>query len=161
MNERRDTPERSATGLLLVATAIALVWANLSPSYFTVFTYEIFPTFELRDAINELLMAAFFLVVTIEIKHELLVGELSAPRRAALPIAAAFGGMLVPALIYLAFNAHTPYERGWGTPMATDIAFTLGILQLLGRRVPPALLIFVAALAIADDLGAVVVIALF
>lgn len=161
MKQHRDAPERSATVLLLIATAIAIVWANLSPSYFSFFSYELLPTFELRDAINELLMAAFFLVVTIEIKHEIQVGQLSSPRRAALPIAAAFGGMLVPALIYLLFNAHTPYERGWGTPMATDIAFTLGVLQLLGKRVPPSLLIFVAALAIADDLGAVVVIAVF
>jgi NhaA family Na+:H+ antiporter len=156
-----DTPERKATLLLLVATAIAVVLANTTSAYESFFTYEIISTFEIRDAINELLMALFFLVVTIEIRHELRQGELSTPRRAALPIAAAIGGMIVPAIIYLLFNAHTPFERAWGVPMATDIAFTLGLMQLLGRRIPPSLLIFVAALAIADDLGAVVVIAIF
>lgn len=146
---------------MLLATAAALVWANLSPSYFHLFDFEVLPTFTFRDVINELLMALFFLVVTIEIRHELAVGELSSRHRAALPVAAALGGMVVPALIYLAFNHHTSYERGWGTPMATDIAFTLGILQLLGKRTRPAILVFVAALAIADDLGAVIVIAGF
>jgi NhaA family Na+:H+ antiporter len=157
----RDTPERSSTLLLVIATAAALVWANLSDSYVHVFDQEMIAAFTVRDVINDLLMTLFFLVVSLEIKHELTVGELSSARKAALPIGAALGGMLVPAAIYLAFNAHTPLARGWGTPMATDIAFTLGVMQLLGKRVPPALLIFVAALAIADDLGAVAVIAIF
>lgn len=161
VKEHRDTPERSSSLLLVLATALALVWANLSPSYQLLFDQHIAAAFTLRDIINDLLMAFFFLVVSLEIKHELTVGELSSARKAALPIGAALGGMLVPAAIYLAFNAHTPLARGWGTPMATDIAFTLGVMQMLGKRVPASLLVFVAALAIADDLGAVAVIAIF
>jgi len=106
-------------------------------------------------------MAVFFFVVGLEIKREVLVGELSTARKAALPILAAFGGMLVPALIYLSLNASTERAVGWGIPVATDIAFALGILMLLGRRAPLGLRIFLTALAIADDLAAVLVIALF
>ncbi len=111
--------------------------------------------------INEGLMAFFFFVVGLEIKREVLVGELSAPRQAALPIIAAIGGMVVPALIYFLFNQTEPWSRGWGIPMATDIAFCVGALVLLGNRVPQALMIFLVSLAIVDDLGAVVVIAVF
>jgi NhaA family Na+:H+ antiporter len=103
----------------------------------------------------------FFFVVGLEIKRELMVGELASPRRAALPLAAALGGMVVPAVIYTVVNFGTPEVHGWGIPMATDIAFSLGILYLLGDRVPAGLRIFLASLAIADDLGAVIVIALF
>jgi NhaA family Na+:H+ antiporter len=106
-------------------------------------------------------MAMFFFVVGLEIKRELLVGELASPRLAALPLLAAVGGMLVPALIYTALNYGRPEAHGWGIPMATDIAFSLGILHLLGNRVPGGLKIFLASLAIADDLGAVIAIALF
>jgi NhaA family Na+:H+ antiporter len=106
-------------------------------------------------------MAVFFFAVGLEIKRELLVGELAAPRKAAGPIAAAVGGMLVPAAIYLGLNAGGPGRPGWGIPMATDIAFALGALTVLGRRVPEALKVFLVALAIVDDLGAVLVIALF
>jgi Na+:H+ antiporter, NhaA family len=107
-------------------------------------------------------MAAFFLIVGLELKREFLVGELAAPRRALLPIVAAAGGMLVPASIYAMINVASPDARaGWGVPMATDIAFALGVLRLLGSRIPTGLAIFLAALAIVDDLGAVVVIALF
>jgi NhaA family Na+:H+ antiporter len=111
--------------------------------------------------INEGLMAFFFFVVGLEIKREVLVGELSAPRQAALPIIAAIGGMVVPAFIYFLFNQTEPWSRGWGIPMATDIAFCVGALVMLGNRVPKALMIFLVSLAIVDDLGAVVVIAVF
>jgi NhaA family Na+:H+ antiporter len=111
--------------------------------------------------INDGLMAVFFLVVGLEIKREVLVGELSSFRQASLPIFAAVGGMVVPALIYISFSFGTNYQNGWGIPMATDIAFALGILSLLGKRVPTTLKIFLAALAIVDDLGAIVVLAVF
>jgi NhaA family Na+:H+ antiporter len=111
--------------------------------------------------VNDGLMALFFLLVGLELKREVLVGELSSIKDAILPIAAALGGMIVPGLIYAAFNAGTPTASGWGIPMATDIAFAIGILVLLAWRVPRNLIIFLTALAIADDLGAVLVIALF
>lgn len=111
--------------------------------------------------INDALMATFFFLVGLEIKREALIGELSNPRKAAVPIAAAAGGMLVPGLIYAAFNWGRPTIRGWGVPTATDIAFSLGVLALLGKRVPAGLRVFLATLAIADDLGALLVIAIF
>jgi NhaA family Na+:H+ antiporter len=156
--------------LLLAATAAALVWAN-SPwagSYHALWAtpvtvgvggFAIAKPLELW--VNDGLMAVFFFVVGLEIKRELLVGELASPKRAALPAIAALGGMVVPAAIYLAFNLDGPGSRGWGVPMATDIAFAIGVLALLGDRVPLSLKVFLTALAIVDDLGAVLVIALF
>jgi len=110
---------------------------------------------------NEGLMAMFFFVVGLEIKREILVGELASLRQAALPVASAIGGMIVPALLYWTVNASGPGASGWGIPIATDIAFALGILALLGNRIPLTLKVFLAALAIGDDLMAVLVIALF
>jgi Na+:H+ antiporter, NhaA family len=115
----------------------------------------------LHHLVNDGLMAVFFLVVGLELKREILVGELSSLRDAALPVVAALGGMIVPAGIYHGFNPSGPMAQGWGIPMATDIAFAVGILVLLAWRIPRNLIIFLTALAIADDLGAVLVIALF
>jgi NhaA family Na+:H+ antiporter len=161
----------SAGGLVLLAcTAIALAWANSpwEPSYhdlwevpITVGSPRVGLTLSLRHWVNDLLMAVFFLLVGLEIKREVLVGELASRRTAALPMAAAIGGMVVPALLYSALNAGGPGSPGWGIPMATDIAFALGVLALLGSRVPVGLKVFLAALAIADDIGAVLVIAVF
>ncbi len=106
-------------------------------------------------------MAVFFFVVGLEIKREMVLGELSSFKQAILPVTAAIGGMVVPAAIYLMFNVGGEGEAGWGIPMATDIAFALGILAIFGKRVPLGLKIFLTALAIADDMGAVLVIALF
>lgn len=158
-------------GLLLFSCAVvALIWANspfadaydaLLHTYITVGVGE----WELHESVlhwvNDGLMAVFFLLVGLEIKRELLTGELASPRRAALPIVAAIGGMVVPAGFYYALNASGVGASGWGIPMATDIAFALAVVMALGRRVPLALKVFLTAIAIVDDLGAVLVIALF
>ena len=168
---RRRLHAAPAGGLVLLAcAAVAMVWAN-SPaahSYHALWETPIaigvgdrHAASSLHGIVNDGLMAVFFFLVGLEIKREVLVGELASMRQAALPVAAALGGMLVPALVFLAFNASGPASRGWGIPMATDIAFALGVLALLGDRFPPALRVFLSALAIADDLGAVLVIALF
>ena len=161
----------SASGIvLLIATAIALGWANSpwSESYHHLWELPVGGTFggatvstTLHHLINDGLMAVFFFVVGLEIKREIIAGELSSLRSAALPMVAALGGMVVPAAIYAAMNAGGPGLRGWGVPMATDIAFALGVLALLGDRVPTGLKVFLAALAIVDDIGAVLVIAVF
>lgn len=111
--------------------------------------------------VNDALMAVFFFVVGLEIKREMVVGELSSFKKASLPIFAALGGMIVPAAIFYTINAGTPSESGWGIPMATDIAFSLGVISLLGKRVPISIKIFLTALAIVDDIGAIVVLAIF
>jgi NhaA family Na+:H+ antiporter len=154
------------SGLILMAcTAVALAWAN-SPwaeGYFQLWETEITIgiTETVHHWINDGLMAVFFLLVGLEIKRELIVGELASARHAALPIAAALGGMVVPALLYALVNVGGPGAHGWGIPMATDIAFALGVLTLLGPRVPIGLKVFLTALAIVDDMGAVLVLALF
>ncbi|MBP3426487.1 MAG: Na+/H+ antiporter NhaA [Rikenellaceae bacterium] len=118
-------------------------------------------TINIEKFINDGLMVVFFFVVGLEIKHEIKEGQLSTPRKAILPVVAALGGMLVPALIYTLFNRNSEYAIGWGIPTATDIAFAIAIMAMLGKRVPVSLKVFLTALAIADDLGAIVVIALF
>ncbi|HET6953950.1 MAG TPA: Na+/H+ antiporter NhaA, partial [Acidimicrobiales bacterium] len=155
---------------LVVATAVALVWAN-SPwdaAYDDLWHTRLAISLggheldlDLRHWINDGLMTVFFFVVGLEIKRELAEGELREPRKAALPAIAAVGGMVVPALIFLALNAGRPAADGWGIPMATDIAMAVGVLSLLGGRVPASLKLFVLALAIVDDIGAILVIALF
>jgi len=160
--------EAGAGLLLIAAAAVALILANspLAGRYHAVFTGPILYTPIAKLAtldlwVNDALMAVFFFVVGLEIKRELHAGELSELRRAALPAFAALGGMIVPAIIYMSWNAGTPASGGWGVPMATDIAFAVGALTLLGKRVPPALRILLLALAVIDDLGAIIVIALF
>jgi NhaA family Na+:H+ antiporter len=156
--------------ILLAAAAIALMWANSpwhesyehlwhTPISLGIGTWGVEKS--LHFWINELLMTVFFLVVGLEIKRELVEGALSDLRRAALPIAAAIGGMVVPAVFYFALNPSPPTQSGWGVPMATDIAFAVGVLTLLGKRVPAALRVLLLALAIIDDIGAILVIALF
>ena len=159
-----------AVGIVLIAcTLISLVVAN-SPyqlPYLHFWETEVHVPegwhlpHTLLHWINDGLMALFFFLVGMEIKRELMVGELSSVRKSMLPALAALGGMICPALLFLAFNAHTDHLRGWGIPMATDIAFSLGILSLLGDRVPVNLKIFLMALAIIDDLGAILTIAIF
>ncbi len=162
--------EASGGILLLGCTLIALFWANSpwAPVYnalwetkFTLGIGSAVLSKPLLLWINDGLMAVFFFVVGLEIKREILIGELASLKRAALPVLAALGGMLIPAGIYFFFNKGTPSAPGWGIPMATDIAFALGVLTLLGKRVPVSLKIFLMALAIIDDLGAVLVIAFF
>lgn len=159
-----------AVGITLLAcTILSLLLANTSWSadYLELIEKEIHiaGAWQLPHTflhwINDGLMAVFFFQVGMEIKRELLIGELSSIKKASLPIAAAIGGMLVPALIYLFLNKDTPYQSGWGVPMATDIAFSLGVASLLGARIPISLKIFLMALAIIDDLGAILVIAIF
>lgn len=161
----REFLDHSASGgiILMGAAALALIVANspLSSAYFGALHSYLGPL-SLSHWINDALMALFFLLVGLEIKRELLDGQLSTWSRCVLPGAAALGGMIVPALVFLAFNGSDPATaRGWAIPAATDIAFALGVISLLGKRVPTSLKIFLTALAIIDDLGAVVIIALF
>ena len=162
--------EVAAGLLLLLAAIVALVWAN-SPAHesyeglwethlgISVGPFQIEE--ELRHWVNDLLMAFFFFVVGLEIKRELVLGDLRDIRAAALPLVCALGGMVAPALLYTALNAGGPGSSGWGVPMATDIAFAVGVLALVGTRAPAGLKVFLLTLAVADDLGAIAVIALF
>lgn len=165
------TSNASASGIvLIICTLIAMIWAN-SPWWNTYF--ELWETHfiiglgdftldkSLHHWINDLLMVVFFFLVGLEIKREVLIGELSSLRKAMLPVMGALGGIIVPALIYTGFNLGTDNLHGWAIPMATDIAFALGILYLLGDKVPSTLKVFLAALAIVDDIAAVVIIAVF
>ena len=164
------TSEKSGGFVLIACTLISLIIANSAwGESYTHFWHQhlnlsfggIALDYSLEHWVNDGLMAIFFLLVGLEIERELYVGELSDIKNASLPIFAAMGGMLVPAGIHLLFNAGTPTQSGFGIPMATDIAFALGMLSLVGNRVPTSLKIFLTALAIIDDLGAILVIAIF
>ena len=159
--------------VLIVCVIIAMLLANL-PATSEIYHHllhmelglyvdgELFPRgMNIEKIVNDGLMVVFFFTVGLEIRREISDGELSTPKKAILPVVAAMGGMIVPALIYAAFNAGTDVANGWGIPMATDIAFAIGIMSLLGNRVPLSLKVFLTALAVADDLGAILVIALF
>jgi Na+:H+ antiporter, NhaA family len=169
MLERFIRSETSGSILLFAATVVALIWAN-SPwnvSYFALWKLPLqlgrrpLLSMDLHHWIDDGLMVLFFLVVGLEIKREIVKGELSSFRQAALPIMAALGGMILPALLYFALNRSGIGARGWGIPMATDIGFAMGVLALLGKRIPSSLRVFMLALAIVDDVGAILVIAFF
>lgn len=167
----RIVKSESFAGVLLLCCAVlAMIVANspFSEAYATLwkakfgFTFnDVFIGMSLEHWINDVLMAFFFLVVGLEIKREVMFGELAGIKRASLPIIAALGGMIGPGIIYFALNAGTPSENGFGIPMATDIAFALGVLSALGKRVSISVKVFLVSLAVADDLGAIIVIALF
>lgn len=159
---------QSSGVLLIFCVFFALIIANssLGTGFQQILDYQLgFENIDLKYPlsiwINDGLMAVFFLLVGLEIKRELVEGELSSFKNASLPIFAAIGGMVVPAVIYSIFNSGTEYSNGWGIPMATDIAFSLAIISMLGKKVPVSLKIFLTALAIVDDLGAILVIAIF
>jgi Na+:H+ antiporter, NhaA family len=162
-----------ATGIILIAcTVCSLVFSNLSFSrHFYTGLWQKTIQLSINNhihlpetyllGINDILMTLFFFLVGMEIKRELTIGELASIRKSMLPVLAALGGMIFPAVIFSFYNFHTPGKSGWGIPMATDIAFSLGVLSLLGKKIPVQLKIFLAALAIIDDLGAVITIAIF
>jgi Na+:H+ antiporter, NhaA family len=169
---RRFADTEAAGGVaMLVMAVVALIWANSAWGDSYVELWETVVSFrvgelvhidlDMRGWVNDLAMAFFFFVVALEIKRELVRGELRDPRAAALPALAAIGGMIVPAGIFALLNVGSAGSDGWGIPMATDIAFAVGVLSLLGRRLPSSLVVFLLTLAIVDDLGAIVVIAVF
>jgi len=161
----------SRTGgvLLILCTVVSLIlanWTGTHGAYVGFWQRKVaIDGVHLPDTyllwVNDVLMTLFFFLVAMEIKRELITGELASVKKSLLPVVGAFGGMIVPAMIFLLFNASTSFKHGWGIPMATDIAFSLGVLSLLGKKVPVQLKIFLAALAIIDDLGAVLTIAFF
>ncbi|HVX50560.1 MAG TPA: Na+/H+ antiporter NhaA [Chitinophagaceae bacterium] len=160
-----------STGIILIScTVLSLVLSNIGATrgYLDFWHYSLPHTVAGLNLpenplswVNDVFMTFFFFLVGLEIKRELQVGELASLKRSLLPVLAALGGMVCPAVIFAIFNVNTPYQHGWGIPMATDIAFSLGVLSLLGKRVPVQLKIFLMALAIIDDLGAVITIAIF
>ncbi|RZA09526.1 MAG: Na+/H+ antiporter NhaA, partial [Moraxellaceae bacterium] len=154
--------EKSSGVVLILCTIISLMIANsvVGPDYVN-FWHSYIAGLSIEHWINDALMAIFFLLIGLELKRELYIGELSDFKNALLPIVAAVGGVCLPALIHFIFNAGTATQAGIGIPMATDIAFALGALALLGNRVPASLKIFLAALAVMDDLAAIIVIAVF
>ena len=163
MTFRRFFASESAGGKLLIGcTLYSILIANspLADGYLGLWHFKVLGL-SLELWVNDALMAVFFLLIGLELERELYVGELSDLRNALLPLAAAIGGMLVPALVHFTLNAGTPTQGGFGIPMATDIAFALGVLAMLGNRVPAALKVFVVAFAVIDDLGAIIVIAIF
>lgn len=162
--------QSSAGILLLIAAIIAMIWSNspYSDVYFDILDMELVlgnSPFKVSEPlihwVNDGLMALFFFVVGLEIKREVMAGELSSIKDLVMPLAAAIGGMAVPALIFLFVVGNTEMAKGWGIPMATDIAFSLGILSLLGSKVPIGLKVFLTGLAIVDDIGAILIIAFF
>ncbi len=154
--------EKSGGFVLIICTIISLVLANtIIGVQYTEMWHLKFAGLSLEHWVNDGLMAIFFLLIGLELERELYVGDLSSPRKAFLPIAAALGGMVFPAFIYILFNHNTPTASGFGIPIATDIAFALGVLSLLGKRVPLSLKVFLTALAVVDDLGAILIIAIF
>jgi NhaA family Na+:H+ antiporter len=169
MLERFIQSETSGSILLFAATVVALIWANSpwSATYFALWKLPLqlgrrpLLSMDLHHWIDDGLMVLFFLVVGLEIKREIVKGELSSFRQAALPIMSALGGMILPALLYFALNRSGAGAHGWGIPMATDIGFAMGVLALLGKRIPSSLRVFMLALAIVDDVGAILVIAFF
>ena len=161
----------SASGLILLGFAIiamiianssfAAIYENILHTYITIGYREFSLSMSVLHWINDGLMAIFFLVVGMEIKREVVFGELKSLKKTILPVSAAIGGMIIPAIFYALFNYKEPTISGWGIPMATDIAFALGILSLVGKRAPKGIIVFLTALAIVDDLGAIIVIAIF
>ena len=160
--ERFFESEKSGGFLLIGCTALSLTLANSQPGpQYLAFWQTQLAGMSLEHWVNDALMAVFFLLIGLELERELYVGELSDFRNALLPTAAAIGGMVVPAAIHFSLNGGTPSQSGFGIPMATDIAFALGVLAMLGNRVPAALKVFVVAFAVIDDLGAILIIAAF
>jgi Na+:H+ antiporter, NhaA family len=154
--------EKSGGIILLICTCISIFLANsIFSEAYTNFWHMKIGSMSLEHIINDGLMAIFFLLIGLELEREIYIGELANIRNAMLPVMGALGGMVIPALIYYLFNQNTPYQNGIGIPMATDIAFAIGILSLLGNKVPTALKVFLTALAVIDDLGAILVIAFF
>ncbi|MEQ1773582.1 MAG: Na+/H+ antiporter NhaA [Burkholderiales bacterium] len=154
--------EKSSGNLLIICTVISIAIANspISPAYLRLWQNNI-GGLSVEHWINDALMAIFFLFIGLELERELYIGELSSFKNALLPVFAAAGGMVAPALIHFSLNGGTPTQAGIGIPMATDIAFALGVLAILGKRVPASLKVFVVAFAVIDDLGAIVIIAIF
>ena len=169
---QRFVKQEKSGGIVLGISVLAALYLANSPwsdEYFhflenkigIVFNDVSFLKYSLHHWINDGLMAIFFFVIGLELKREIVAGELSNPRKALLPIGAALGGMLIPAIIYFSLNPTGEASNGWGIPMATDIAFALGVIHFLGKRIPLSLKVFLTALVIVDDLGAVLVIAFF